>query len=112
MPVGLCHRFVINIPAISSSLPAGRCRVRLRRFNEAKGSLPPRTDVTIDSFSPFHRSQYDDFNRSRSQPPSITHGLAVAPDVLIELKSSIATYVTTWDLDETTRRFVTALSTE
>lgn len=84
----------------------------LRRFNEAKGSLPPRTDVTMDSFSRFHQSQYDDFNRSSAQPPSITHGLAVSPDALIELKSSVASYVTTWDLDATSRRFVEALSTQ
>mgnify|MGYP000557277699 CR=1 FL=1 len=75
-------------------------------FNKAKGSIPPRTDVPQAEFSSFQQTQMDSFERSRSQPPSIAHGLAVQPGQRIELLTTFATFVTSRDIEKTRRRLI------
>ncbi|MFC3476518.1 ABC transporter substrate-binding protein [Halobacterium litoreum] len=59
------------------------------RFNTNKGSIPPRGDVSTEEFGAFQTSQIEEFQNSESQPPSIAHGLAVAPGVLNSLKEAV-----------------------
>ncbi|WP_254271279.1 ABC transporter substrate-binding protein [Haloarcula marina] len=68
-------------------------------FNQKKGSIPPRTDVDTSTFTPFLQEQQQAFQHSRAQPLSITHGIGVRPAQLIELKTAISTFVSTWDVD-------------
>lgn len=79
-----------------------------KRFNPKKGSIPPRTDVPKDAFGPFLRSQMDDFANSKSQPPSIQHGLAVAPDVLTEFNEAMSSFISKYDVDATYNDLVAA----
>ena len=80
-----------------------------RRFNSRKGSIPPRTDVRMDEFTPFLRGQHEDFQASRAQPLSITHGLGVGPQQLIELKTAMSTLVADWDVEAAAESVVAAL---
>lgn len=79
-----------------------------KAFNRAKGSIPARMDVPDDEFSPFQRTQMQAFERSRDQPPSIAHGLAVGPNQLIELLMTFASFAESWNVDATTREVVDA----
>jgi glucose/mannose transport system substrate-binding protein len=70
------------------------------RFNPKKGSIPPRTDVPDDAFGPFLTRQKADFADSEAQPPSITHGLAVSPEILSNMKSAMSTFTANWNVDK------------
>ncbi|MFC6973586.1 extracellular solute-binding protein [Halomicroarcula sp. GCM10025709] len=80
-----------------------------RRFNQKKGSIPPRTDVDTGQFTQFLQDQQRAFQQSRSQPLSITHGLGVRPDQLIELKTAMSAFVSTWDVESAADAVITAL---
>lgn len=80
-----------------------------RRFNVRKGSLPPRTDVSVDGFSQFHKRQRQELSRVAHQPLSLTHGLAIEPVALIESKNAIATFLSEWDAEGCARSLVSAL---
>ncbi|WP_324758251.1 ABC transporter substrate-binding protein [Haloarcula sp. GH36] len=80
-----------------------------RRFNRKKGSIPPRTDVDTGQFTPFLQEQQRAFQQSRGQPLSITHGLGVRPDQLIELKTAVSAFVSTWDVESAADSVITAL---
>ncbi|MBX0323246.1 ABC transporter substrate-binding protein [Halomicroarcula sp. F13] len=80
-----------------------------RRFNQKKGSIPPRTDVDTSAFTPFLQEQQSAFQQSASQPLSITHGLGVRPDQLIELKTAMSTFVSSWDSEAVADDVVAAL---
>ncbi len=71
------------------------------RFNQAKGSIPPRTDVSDEAFTPFLQDQMADFEESDEQPPSIAHGLAVAPDIQTEVEGAFSNFIDNWNVDET-----------
>jgi glucose/mannose transport system substrate-binding protein len=71
------------------------------RFNPKKGSIPPRTDVPDDAFGPFLTQQKADFADSDAQPPSMTHGLAVPPETLSNMKSAMSTFTANWNVDKT-----------
>ncbi|SFB96105.1 carbohydrate ABC transporter substrate-binding protein, CUT1 family [Halobiforma haloterrestris] len=69
------------------------------RFNPAKGSIPPRTDVPDDAFTPFLQDQMSDFEGSSEQPPSVAHGLAVAPSIQTDIEGAFANFIDNWDVD-------------
>ncbi|ELY99788.1 carbohydrate ABC transporter substrate-binding protein [Natrialba chahannaoensis JCM 10990] len=71
------------------------------RFNQHKGSIPPRTDVSDEAFTPFLQDQMADFQESTDQPPSIAHGLAVAPATQTDIEGAFANFIDNWDVDET-----------
>ncbi|SIR87106.1 ABC transporter substrate-binding protein [Natronorubrum thiooxidans] len=71
------------------------------RFNPHKGSIPPRTDVSDEAFTPFLQDQMADFEASTEQPPSVTHGLAVAPSIQTDVEGAFANFIDNWDVDET-----------
>lgn len=47
-------------------------------FNPLKGSIPPRTDVNRDIFSPYHQWSMDSFSKD-ALVPSCAHGQAASP---------------------------------
>ena len=47
-------------------------------FNPLKGSIPPRTDVNRDIFSPYHQWSMDGFAKD-ALVPSCAHGQAASP---------------------------------
>ncbi|MBX0347465.1 ABC transporter substrate-binding protein [Haloarcula pellucida] len=82
-----------------------------KRFNQKKGSIPPRTDVDTSAFTPFLQEQQTAFQQSTAQPLSITHGLGVRPDQLIELKTAMSSFVSSWDPEAVADEVVAALDT-
>lgn len=90
-----------NPDAVSSLLSYAGSADGQERFNRKKGSIPPRTDADTSGFTPFLQEQQSDFERSASQPLSITHGLGARPDQLIELKTAMSEFVATWDVEAT-----------
>lgn len=80
------------------------------RFNPKKGSIPPRTDVSKENFGPFLSRQMDEFANSDAQPPSITHGLAVGPDVKTKVDEAFGNFISNWDAAKTADALVSALS--
>ena len=82
-----------------------------RRFNTKKGSIPPRTDVSMDEFGPFLQAQSDDFADSDEQPPTIAHGTAVRPEVKSNIEGAFSSFLETGDVDETYEQLVSAFDT-
>jgi len=78
-------------------------------FNQNKGSLPARVDVSMDGFSDFSKSQKRQLDNAREQPLSITHGLSVTPMTLVDLKSVIAEFLEDWDVETTTDEMIAVL---
>lgn len=69
------------------------------RFNPIKGSIPPRTDVSMEPFSEYQRDQIESFKQSESQPPSVAHGLALPPEPVTSLKTAFGNFTENWDTD-------------
>ncbi len=61
-----------------------------KRFNKQKGSIPPRSDVSMDEFPAFQTQQFEEFTNSDSQPPSLAHGLAVPKAQLSALSTALS----------------------
>ncbi|MBV0903516.1 ABC transporter substrate-binding protein [Haloarcula salina] len=55
-------------------------------FNKHKGSIPLRTDVSMEEFGPFLTETMEDFRNIEYRPPTLAHGLAVAPTTLVNLR--------------------------
>ena len=70
-----------------------------QRFNIPKGSIPPRTDVPTEEFTPFLQRQAGDFEESESQPPQIAHGLAVPPEQHSDIEGVFANFNESGDVD-------------
>ena len=70
-----------------------------QRFNIPKGSIPPRTDVPTEEFTPFLQRQATDFEESESQPPQIAHGLAVPPEQHSDIEGVFANFNESGDVD-------------
>ncbi|WP_416841170.1 ABC transporter substrate-binding protein [Haloferax sp. DFSO52] len=71
------------------------------RFNTRKGSIPPRTDVSMDAFGPFLQAQSEDFSNSDQQPPTIAHGTAVRPEIKSNIEGAFAAFLESYDVDGT-----------
>jgi ABC-type sugar transport system, periplasmic component len=70
------------------------------RFNPVKGSIPPRTDVPMDEFGDFLSRQFEDFQNSDAQPPTIAHGTGVAPAIQSSLSEVFANFNGSLDIDQ------------
>lgn len=79
-------------------------------FNPLKGSIPPRTDVPSDNFTPFQQDQMDDFSNSEAQPLSIAHGLAVPPSQLVEVKDALSRFLSSMNVDQGVSDMIAAVS--
>jgi len=68
-------------------------------LNSIKGSIPPRTDVPTDEFSGYQKDQIESIKQTSNQPGSMTHGAAVAPDPLTDLKKALGDFTANYDVD-------------
>jgi len=100
-----------NPDAVSSLLSYAGSAEGQERFNRKKGSIPPRTDVDTSDFTEFLQEQQTDFERSAAQPLSITHGLGVRPGQLVELKTAMSEFVSSWDAEATADALVEVFET-
>jgi glucose/mannose transport system substrate-binding protein len=74
-------------------------------LNAIKGSIPPRTDVPTDQFSGYQKDQIKSIKNTKNQPGSMTHGAAVAPEALTNLKKAIGDFTSNYDVDGTYSKF-------
>ncbi len=79
-------------------------------FNAEKGSIPPRSDADVSSLNQFQQDQYEDFNNADSQPPSIQHGLAVAPGVKTNISSAFSGFLEDSDASATADALIDAFN--
>lgn len=78
-------------------------------FNAHRGSVPIRTDVSTAPFDPFLAAQTEDFRTADRRPPSLAHGLAVAPERLSAMESVVAEhFADPFDVDATTEGLLDA----
>jgi glucose/mannose transport system substrate-binding protein len=73
------------------------------------GAVPPREDVDVTSFHPMIQRHTEALESATYHANSMTHGLGVPPETLIELKSAIVPFITNRDVEETTDALVSAL---
>jgi len=79
-------------------------------FNAEKGSIPPRSDADVSSLNSFQQDQYEDFNAADNQPPSIQHGLAVAPGVSTNISSAFSGFLESYNVSGTAESLVNAFN--
>jgi glucose/mannose transport system substrate-binding protein len=70
-----------------------------RRFSREKGSLPVRSDASMQGFSAYGKDQKQAFDGATDRVETITHGLSVSPEQLVDLKAAITNLMNTWDTD-------------
>jgi len=119
---GTAGEYPINMDALIPSSTAGDTtaideflayagsREAQTAFNRHKGSTPPRTDTDRSEFTDFLQDQQADFDTATSQVPSMAHGLAVHPEQLIEVKSTMAEFVSDPEPATTADRLADILS--
>nr|WP_247414236.1 ABC transporter substrate-binding protein [Halomarina salina] len=80
-------------------------------FNQYKGSIPTRTDVSMDAFGPYLQETAEDFANAEERPPTLQHGLAVESSVMTELNEVISSEFTgPYNVDAATQGFLNAVS--
>lgn len=76
-------------------------------FNELKGSIPTRNDVDPSQFSEYFAETIEDFQNAEEKPPTLAHGLAVAPNTLSDLKGVITSQFTgPYNSEKAAKQFV------
>ncbi|WP_435129071.1 ABC transporter substrate-binding protein [Halobaculum sp. D14] len=79
-------------------------------FNQYKGSIPTRTDVSMDAFGPYLKETMNDFQNAEEKPPTLAHGLAVVPEKLTSLKGVISNeFSGPYNVDAATEKFVSTI---
>ncbi|MFB6250088.1 MAG: ABC transporter substrate-binding protein, partial [Halobellus sp.] len=80
-------------------------------FNQFKGSIPTRTDVSMDQFGPFLQETAEDFANAENRPPTLQHGLAVPSETMTQLNEVISSEFTgPYNVDAATQGFLDAVS--
>ncbi|TQQ78939.1 carbohydrate ABC transporter substrate-binding protein [Halonotius roseus] len=79
-------------------------------FNAEKGSIPPRSDADVSALNTFQQDQYDDFNAADNQPPSIQHGLAVAPGIRTNILNAFSGFLEDYDAAATAEALIGAFN--
>lgn len=107
---GQFHALVESFPFPSSNPSPGPTTAFLRycatvegqtRFCAPNGSIPARTDVDHERFGRHQRRQVRAYANAEAHHPSITHGLAVVPATLAELKRAVSGFVENGTVDAT-----------
>jgi glucose/mannose transport system substrate-binding protein len=81
------------------------------RFNQYKGSIPPRTDAPTDAFGPYLTQTIEEYNTVSNKPPTIAHGLAVLPGVHSDMDGVITDqFRGSGDIDAATQGMLDAVS--
>jgi glucose/mannose transport system substrate-binding protein len=79
-------------------------------FNQYKGSIPTRTDVSMDQFGPYLQQTAEDFANAEQLPPTLQHGLAVESQVMTQLNEVISSQFTgPYNVDAATQGFLDAV---
>jgi len=84
----------------------------LNHIADQVGGVPPRSDVSVDSLHPVTQEHHRALGTTSRQLPSMAHGLGVRPDVVIQLKDAIATFMRDRSVDATTGALVEALASD
>ncbi len=80
-------------------------------FNQYKGSIPTRTDVSMDAFGPYLQETAKDFANAEYRPPTLQHGLAVPSETMTQLNEVISSEFTgPYNVDAATQGFLDAVS--
>jgi glucose/mannose transport system substrate-binding protein len=80
-------------------------------FNQFKGSIPTRTDVSMDQFGPYLQETAEDFANAEQRPPTLQHGLAVTREKMTALNEVISSEFTgPYNVDAATQGFLDAVS--
>ncbi|GAA0287112.1 ABC transporter substrate-binding protein [Halobacterium noricense] len=80
-------------------------------FNQYKGSIPTRTDVSMDEFGPYLQETAEDFANAEHRPPTLQHGLAVSSQKMSQLNEVISSEFTgPYNVDAATQGFLDAVS--
>ncbi|MGM0447898.1 MAG: ABC transporter substrate-binding protein [Methanobacteriota archaeon] len=80
-------------------------------FNQFKGSIPTRTDVSMDEFGPYLQETAEDFAEAEYRPPNLQHGLGVPSETMTELNDIISSEFTgPYNVDAATEGFLDAVS--
>ncbi|WP_142858640.1 ABC transporter substrate-binding protein [Salinigranum halophilum] len=80
-------------------------------FNQYKGSIPTRTDVSLDEFGPYLQETAQDFAEAEERPPTLQHGLAVSSEKMTALNEVISSEFTgPYNVDAATQGFLDAVS--
>ena len=80
-------------------------------FNQFKGSIPTRTDVSMDEFGPFLQETAEDFANAEFRPPNLQHGLGVPSETMTALNEVISSEFTgPYNVDAATTGFLDAVS--
>jgi glucose/mannose transport system substrate-binding protein len=82
----------------------------LEMYNRVKGSIPPRTDVSVDEYPQFLQDQFRDFERSRYQPGSSS--IAFSPGRVISVLAAITEFMQHRDREQATDDLVAAFDDE
>ena len=80
-------------------------------FNQFKGSIPTRTDVSMDEFGPYLQETAEDFANAEYRPPNLQHGLGVPSETMTALNEVISSEFTgPYNVDAATQGFLDAVS--
>jgi len=80
-------------------------------FNQYKGSIPTRTDVSMEEFGPYLQETAEDFANAEQRPPTLQHGLAVTSQKMTALNEVISSEFTgPYNVDAATTGFLDAVS--
>lgn len=80
------------------------------RFNQFKGSIPPRTDADTEEFGPYLTETIEDYSNVSNKPPTIAHGLAVLPGVHSDMDAVITNdFRGSGDIDAATQGMLDAV---
>jgi glucose/mannose transport system substrate-binding protein len=80
-------------------------------FNQFKGSIPTRTDVSMDEFGPYLQETAEDFAEAEFRPPNLQHGLGVPSQTMTQLNEVISSEFTgPYNVDAATQGFLDAVS--
>ena len=80
-------------------------------FNQYKGSIPTRTDVSMEEFGPYLQETAEDFANAEQRPPTLQHGLAVTREKMTALNEVISSEFTgPYNVDAATQGFLDAVS--
>ncbi|WP_425490624.1 ABC transporter substrate-binding protein [Halorubrum ruber] len=80
-------------------------------FNQYKGSIPTRTDVSMEEFGPYLQETAEDFANAEYRPPNLQHGLGVPSETMTALNEVISSEFTgPYNVDAATTGFLDAVS--
>jgi glucose/mannose transport system substrate-binding protein len=78
----------------------------LEILNRIKGSIPPRRDISLDSYPQFLQEQFADFERADHFPAG--HALQITPGAFVEVKTAFSDFLADRDPAATAAKLVDA----